>query len=179
MKTKIKPMGTAKHKFKLLLDADVLIHFIKAGELMLLHTILPEYKYVVVDNVYEELFHKPTQLQIDNMIQFGFFYSESFPDDFEILKEYAQLKKEGLGDGESACLAIARFRKDVLASSNLKDIKKYCEKHHIRYFTTMELLCKALKSKIFTLERCNNFIKTVLAKGSKLPVLQIEDYDCK
>jgi hypothetical protein len=34
------------------------------------------------------------------------------------------------GDGEAACMAIVRFSKDILASSNLKDIANYCKMHH-------------------------------------------------
>lgn len=38
-----------------MLDADVIIHFIKAGQFSLLLDIFPEYKYLILDVVYDEV----------------------------------------------------------------------------------------------------------------------------
>lgn len=51
-----------------MLDADVIIHFSKGGLLSLLPQIFPEYEYIVLDKVYNEL--KTVQNQLDNQIQF-------------------------------------------------------------------------------------------------------------
>ena len=40
---------------KIVLDADVIIHFSKGGYLSLLPQIFPDYEYVVLDKVYNEL----------------------------------------------------------------------------------------------------------------------------
>lgn len=42
-------------KVKIVLDADVLIHFSEAGCLNMLPAILPEYEHVVLDVVYKEI----------------------------------------------------------------------------------------------------------------------------
>ena len=42
-------------KVKIVLDADVLIHFSKAERLSLLPEILPEYEYTVLNVVYGEV----------------------------------------------------------------------------------------------------------------------------
>ena len=42
-------------KVKIVLDADVIIHFAKGGLLNILPTILPEYEFVVLDKVMEEI----------------------------------------------------------------------------------------------------------------------------
>lgn len=55
-------------KIKIILDADVLIHFSKAGKLSLLPTILPEYDHTILSAVYEETLSIRTQ--IDNQINF-------------------------------------------------------------------------------------------------------------
>lgn len=55
-------------KVKMVLDADVLIHFSKAGRLSILPDIFPQYKYIILNVVYEEL--KTIQNQIDNQIYF-------------------------------------------------------------------------------------------------------------
>ena len=55
-------------KVKIILDADVLIHFSKAGKLSLLPTILPEYDHAILSAVYEETISIRTQ--IDNQMKF-------------------------------------------------------------------------------------------------------------
>ena len=42
-------------KVKIILDADVLLHFAKAGRLNMLPEILPEYEHVVLSTVYDEI----------------------------------------------------------------------------------------------------------------------------
>ncbi len=43
------------NKTKIVLDADVIIHFIKAGQFSLLLDIFPEYQYLILDVVYNEV----------------------------------------------------------------------------------------------------------------------------
>ena len=45
----------ARKKTKIVLDADVIIHFIKADSFSLLPDIFPEYEYLILDIVYKEL----------------------------------------------------------------------------------------------------------------------------
>ena len=55
------------NKTKIVLDADVIIHFIKAGQFSLLLDIFPEYQYLILDVVYNEVTkHRETKKQIDN-----------------------------------------------------------------------------------------------------------------
>lgn len=56
----------AEERVKIVLDADVIIHFSKGGYLSLLPQIFPDYEYVVLDKVYNELSSVATQL--DNQI---------------------------------------------------------------------------------------------------------------
>ena len=53
-------------RVKIVLDADVLIHFSKADKLSLLPEILPEYDHVVLSVVYDEV--KSIRNQLDNQI---------------------------------------------------------------------------------------------------------------
>jgi hypothetical protein len=80
------------------------------------------------------------------------------------------------GKGESACMAYCKFNKGILASSNLKDIAKYCEDNGITYLTTMVFLTEALKANQMTEKECNGFIRNVKTAGSKLPVDTIAEY---
>ncbi len=60
-----------KTKTKIVLDADVIIHFIKGGRFSQLLDIFPEYDYLILDVVYNEVtVSKTTKIQIDNTLQF-------------------------------------------------------------------------------------------------------------
>jgi len=160
---------------KILLDADVVIHFIKAGYQMKLTSIFPN-RFVMLDKVKAELLKRKSEsLSIENFLSWCKIPVEPMPTDREILREYAILKRLR-GEGESACMAVARFRNEYIASSNISDIKAYCATHSIKYYTTMDLLVKALENAIMTKVECDIFIKEVKAKGSKLPTNTIEEY---
>lgn len=61
-------ISSAMEKVKIILDADVLIHFAKAGRLSMLPEILPEYEHVVLSTVFDEI--GSIQNQLDNQIMF-------------------------------------------------------------------------------------------------------------
>lgn len=152
---------------KILLDCDVIIHFIKAGKQLLLPKIFPE-RFVILDKVKAELDkHKSNKTSIDNFIAWSKIPIIQMPRDITIIKEYSLLKKT-LGDGEAACMAVARHTNDYIASSNLKDIKQYCELHGIVYMTTMDILLQAYTSGIMDETECDGFIKEVKDKKSRL-----------
>lgn len=166
-------------KTKIVLDADVIIHFIKAECFSLLPDIFPEYNYIILDIVYNEISkHKPTKNQIDNYLQFiKRIHIETFSPNRESQKEYFNLQRT-LGKGESACMIYCRDNWDVLGSSNLKDIKEYCAKHNITYLTTLDFLYYAYCRKILTAEECHDFMLSVNNAGSKIPIIDITQYSC-
>lgn len=60
-------------KTKIVLDADVIIHFIEAGNFSLLPDIFPEYEYIVLDVVYNEVSkNNKTKKFIDNYLFYVF-----------------------------------------------------------------------------------------------------------
>ena len=159
---------------KIVLDADVLIHFAKAGYLNVLPSILPEYEYIVLSVVYDEV--RSIQQQIDRQIEFlKNIRKVQFEPTGEMRREYAMLTSR-FGLGESACMAYCRFTDDVIGSSNIKDIKDYCNSNDIKYLTTLDFLHYAYCRQILTKEQCDEFIKTVREKGSKLPLVDIVAY---
>jgi len=166
---------STKVKKLILLDTDVISHFIKAGKILLLPQIF-KYQKAILDIVNKELkLRKDFKQFTDNIQNFGLIKEISFQTDKQILAEYAKLNKT-YGKGESACMAYCKFNKDVLASSNLRDISKYCQDNGIEYVTTMDFLVEAKESGLFSEIECNEFIKEVKAKGSKLPVNMIAEY---
>lgn len=166
-------------KTKIVLDADVIIHFVKAGKFSLLLDIFPEYQYLILDVVYGEVtINKATKTQIDNTL--NFFPSRitniKFDPKGESRREYARLRNILLlGKGESACMVYCRDNNDVLGSSNLKDIREYCANHQITYLTTVDFLYYAFVRKKMTKEEVDAFISEVISKRSKLPQVDIEN----
>lgn len=167
-------------KTKIVLDADVIIHFVKAQQFSLLLDIFPEYEYLILDVVYDEVTrHKDTKVQLDNMLRFfaNRMTSVRFSPKGESIREYALLLRT-LGKGESACMVYCRDNRDVLGSSNLRDIKEYCARNGITYLTTLDFLYYAYCRKLITKEGCDAFIAEVVNKGSKLPAVDISQYHC-
>ncbi len=171
----------------ILIDADVVSHFISAGEEDVLHQIFPYCSLRMLDNVHRELQKWPRpeiMRKLSNLLSKKRIQRMDFPEDNEEIKRaYFYLKSGGglgigKGDGESACLAVARYQKNIVASSNLKDIRSYCEQHRIDYLTTMDFLCEAVATGLFDEARCDAFI-TAVRKVSRLPVEKFADYTCR
>lgn len=165
-------------KTKIVLDADVIIHFIKGGQFCLLLDIFPEYRYLILDVVYGEITaHGDNKKQLDNTL--AYFSSRitcvSFAPEGESRRAYARLLSS-LGRGESACMVYCRDHQDVLGSSNLRDITEYCRQNGIAYLTTVDFLYYAFVRKKMTKTEVDAFIAEVVAKGSKLPPVDIERY---
>ncbi len=165
-------------KTKIVLDADVIIHFIKAGQLYLLLDIFPEYEYLILDVVYEEITQRSSiKTQIDNLLNYfpKRISNIIFKPEGNSRLEYALLRNK-FGKGESACMVYCRDNNDVLGSSNLKDIKDYCNLHKITYLTTLDFLYYAYIRKKITKKECDSIIHDILSKGSKLPDIDITSH---
>jgi len=163
-----------QNKEVILLDADVIIHFLK-GNILYLPKIYPD-QLSILDVVKKELCsNQRLRTPVDNFISFFKINIIPFPTEVDIIKEYASLKKM-FGEGESACMALARFKKFCIASSNLRDIENYCLTNGVKYLTTMDILVEGLNKNVLTETECDTFISEVLKKGSKLPDRTIKEY---
>jgi predicted nucleic acid-binding protein len=163
----------------ILIDADIIIHFEKAGAILLLQKIYPKNPKLILDKVLTELsVRRSARVFADNLINFKICTLVPLAGNNEILKEYAHLIKT-FGKGESACMAYCKYNKDILASSNLKDVKTYCLDNGIELLTTMDFLHEAFRSGIMSEAECDLFIYNVTTKGSKLPYKTIAEYLAK
>ena len=154
-----------------LLDSDVIIHLFRAERLSLLQELYPD-RIIILDVVYLELLQNPTiNKQIENLLRFKQAKIYDFPtQNDEVMKEYIFLTQSQLkGKGESACMAVCRFDKNILASSNLRDIKPYCTQHNIQYLTTLDLLAIAFQRQVISEADADQCIKDIKANGSRLP----------
>jgi hypothetical protein len=160
---------------KILLDCDVVIHFLKGGKILELPTIFPG-RFVMLDKVHNELMRRSS-----NLLAIGVFLTSSgipvipMPTDPAIVKEYFTLRKL-MDDGESACLSVARHRQEYVASSNITQIANYCQTNGIVYYTTMDLLVEAVAKRILTEAEADQFIQDVISRGSRLPNIRLKDY---
>lgn len=168
-------------KTKIVLDADVIIHFAKGGLLHLLPEFLKEFQFVVLDIVKKEI-RQPLLRQLDNQINIiGNIKEEIFGQSAEQRKEFNRLTSlsgPALGRGESACMVYCRFNHDVVGSSNITDVTSYCEEYGITYLTTNDFLFYGIRRGIITKEQADDFIKEVRSKGSCPQVVDFETYIC-
>lgn len=156
----------------------MVIHFAKGGLLSLLPRIFPEYDYVLLEAVREELL-SDIRTEVDNlMLYLKTITLLPFSPKGDMLREYARLRSR-FGKGESACMAYCLFTHNVVGSSNVRDIKEYCEEKQIVYLTTIDFLWYAWRKGMLTPEQISVFIGEVRSKGSKLPIVDIEKYVCK
>lgn len=153
---------------KVVLDADVIIHFSKGEMLSILPQIMSDFQHIVLSKVYDEI-RGDIKIQLDNQVRLLKNISiVEFKPSGEQLREYAMLTRR-FGGGESACMVYCRYNKDIIGSSNLKDITAYCKKHSIEYYTTIDFLRLATEKGIISTIAANEFIAKVKSKGSKLP----------
>lgn len=100
-----------KYEKIILIDADVISHFITGGQILLLPKIFP-YPIKVLDKVYAEISRMPRRkTEVDNLINFNLLELIPFPEnDYQVKKEYLHIKKFMFkGDGEAACLVVVRY----------------------------------------------------------------------
>src|SRR5574344_1594821 len=172
--TMCNPMVTSELTHKIiLLDCDVISHFIANNSLNDLPQILAPHQCTVLDYVYSEVAAKPLRLAfLDSLINSGQIHKMDFPEDFEINKEFSRIKSQNylIGDGERACMAVARYNRNVVASSNFRDVAPYCSKNNILYLGTLDILTVAVNKGIYNEEKCDSFIQNAIRfNNAKFP----------
>lgn len=161
---------------KLLLDADVIIHFCKAGCFLYLATLYKNRLYVL-DKVANELRKHPVfHSELERMINTKLLIEIDLPNRPEIIFEYAKLTSKHSGSGESACMAYCKFHNDILASSNLRDIEEYCFRHKIEFKSTLDLVHELYQNKLMSRIECDQFVQDVFKKGSRLRYKTFQHY---
>lgn len=164
-------------KTKIILDADVIIHFYKGGCLTLLPNILPAYQYIVLSHVYQEI-KGDLKNQLSNQINLlKNIQLVEFAPKGDMLREYSLLLRER-GKGESACMVYCKYNHDVLGSSNLKDITDYCQANDIVYLTTIDFLYFAIKGNLMSIDEAHAFVRKVRANDSHLPTVDFNTFVC-
>jgi predicted nucleic acid-binding protein len=165
-------------KVLLLLDSDVVIHFFKAEKTSLLDELFHG-RLVMLDVVKEELFRNRTiKNVVENLFTFKMVEELAFPtSNKDIMLEYKRISSNPkMGKGESACMAVCRYQQHIIASSNTKDIKPYCEEFQLSYLTTLDILSIAVIKNKISLDEGQKCIDMILANGSKLAFNNLQKY---
>jgi hypothetical protein len=164
---------------KILIDADVLIHLFKAEKISILKELYPSRVYIL-DVVLSELKeNRSIRNNLDSILLFSGIKELMFPttSNPKLFREFLSLKKDIQGDGERACLVYCKHHLDIIASSNTKDIKPFCEEHSMAYLTTLDILCVAVAKKILTDVEVNQLIRKITAnQESHLCCKTIEEH---
>ena len=153
---------------KIVLDADVIINFSKVRKLYQLARFLPNYDFIVLDIVYNEI-NNSVRIELDNIINsFKEISLITFPQDANMMNEYAQLTRN-FGKGESACMSYCRFTSNVVGSSNFKDIRDYCSENNILYVGTVDFLYYGIKNGVINEKDAESLLYSMINQGAKLP----------
>jgi len=173
---------TSNNQVLILLDADVTIHLYKADKISLLNELFPD-RLRMLDIVLSELLNNPTMRDVvENLFRFKQIKEITFPttSNPNLFKEYISLKNTIKGPGERACLLYCKYHQHIIASSNTKDIKPYCEEHSIAYLTTLDILVIAIHRGLLTNQEANECIEKITFNNlSFLCCKTIEEHKAK
>ena len=168
----------------IIIDADVISHFIANNALHYLPSIIAPNNIIVLDFVYDEIARNPIRLSfLDCLIKNGSIRKVDFPENnLEIKQEFAKIKRNNylIGDGERACMAYARYNNNIIASSIFRDIATYCKENNIYYLGTLDILILAFKRGVFTENQCDDFInKAIEYNKARFPkrITKISQYE--
>jgi len=91
--------------------------------------------------------------------------------------EYARLHdRNQYGSGEAACMAYAYCRGGIVASNNLKDVKRYCDERQIPLLTTADVLLQEYQEGRLRLEHVDLTWQHMVQKRNRLPTGTFTEY---
>lgn len=170
----------------ILVDADVISHFMGTGHIDDLNKILSPHQLYIVENVYREATYHPADADRKKKVDDWLAKSKatvqriSFPSrNNQIKMEFYKLKHENhlLGDGECACMAMAKFGQETIASSNFRDVAPYCTANHIDYIGVLDILQISINKGYWTVGQCNQFIEDAKqVNNARFPISRMENY---
>ncbi len=87
---------------------------------------------------------------------------------YYMLTRNPQIGQKRIGRGEASAIALAKTRKGILASNNLKDIQYYIELYRLRNLTTPMILRNALLRRLIDENEGNTIWAKVINRRRKL-----------
>lgn len=168
----------------LFFDTDCLSAFLWVNNQSLLSLLYPG-QIVIPAQVYAEI-SNPTiphlKTRVDLMIDKGEVRIESIQTGTEEYILYRKMIRKPdpghviIGNGEAAAIAMAKERKGILASNNLKDVAVYISEFGLKNKTTGVILKEALEKGFITEDEGNRLWQEMLRKRRKLGYNSFSDF---
>lgn len=168
----------------LFFDTDCLSAFLWVNNQSLLTQLYPG-RIVIPAQVYAEL-SRPSiphlKTRVDAMVNSGDAQIESIEvntEEYALYRKLVSAPNPGhriIGDGEASAIAMAKERKGILASNNLKDIAVYVEKFGLQHKTTGAILKDAMDKGLITESDGNQLWQSMLNKRRRLGYASFTDY---
>ncbi len=168
--------GTEKnqHTVVILTDANVLINFIHIGQLDLLRE-LPGYRFVVPEHVTDEVQQDDQARRLAKAMADDVLAPTAITD-LDEMALYAELHRT-LGQGESACLAIAVHRGFSIASDEKKAFRRTAIKKigEQRLMRTQDLIVMAIREGLVTVAQADQWKRELETKRFKVKFNSFQD----
>ncbi|HRR45079.1 MAG TPA: hypothetical protein P5224_11130 [Mesotoga sp.] len=95
---------------------------------------------------------------------------------YHMLTKNPQSGQKHIGRGEASAIVLAKVRKGILVSNNLKDIQYYIQLFHLKNLTTPMILHAALLRKLIDESEGNAIWSQMISKRRRLPAETFTDY---
>lgn len=178
-------MKTAKRKSAIeivFFDADCLCSFIWAKAEDVLFRCLDGADLVLPDQVYDEISRVAyLKWRVDFLMRGGRLRKEGISLNGEDLSLYFELTSISrffpvIGKGEAAGIVLAKRHDGILASNNLRDVKRYVRKFGLKHITTAEILYLAVRKGVIAFDQACQSWSVMLSKKRKLPFKTFTEY---
>ncbi len=171
-----KRKGTEKnqHTVVILTDANVLINLIHIGQLDLLRQ-LPGYRFVVPEHVADEVQQDDQARRLAEAMADEVLAPTAITD-LDEMALYTELHRT-LGQGESACLAIAVHRRFSIASDEKKAFRRTAIKKigEQRLMQTQDLIVMAIREGLVTVAQADQWKRELETKRFKVKFNSFQD----
>ena len=171
----------------LFFDTDCISAFLWVDNESILSKLFPD-RIIIPKEVYDELSHpslnrvKGLKAQVDAMIKSKDATIETIAvgtDTYNLYRKLTTNPDPGhkiIGKGEAASISLAKEKRGILASNNLKDISFYVEEYGLIHYTTGEIMKMAMESGLISEEQGNVIWNRMIAKKRKLGYATFSNY---
>lgn len=169
---------------ELFIDTDCISAFLWVKNESLLPKLYPG-RVVMPKPVYDEI-DRPNlswmKARVDAMINNGELAVINLPagtEEFDLYYKLTENPDKGhkiIGAGEASSIALAKAKKGIVASNNLRDILPYINEFSLEYTTTADILTDAYSRGIITEAQGNTIWANMVKKRRRLGAASFSDY---
>ena len=161
----------------LIMDSTVIFNFGILGRFDILERLYAKQILIPMDVKIEVSTDKIVGPLLESKIKDGICeeYSINYECDNDEISEYIKLKRK-FGNGESACLSIAKNWGATIATDDMRAAKKHCERNNISLIGTLGILFQAYDKNIISEEEGQTIIDDMInIRGYISPVSKFSD----